>query len=225
MMKESLSKTVALVETLVGKENIVLSFSHQNEDVVLIDILQKAGVKFDIFTLDTEKLFDESIQYESYIEYRFGLKIARYKASPEEIEALEAKVGEFGIFESVDLRKECCRVRKLLPLKEALGGKEIWVTGIRASQSVTRNNIVFNEFDENFKILKMNPLVEWSRDEILEYLDLNDIKQNSLYAKGYTSIGCYPCTRPIEPGEDERAGRWWWENPEHKECGLHRRDR
>ncbi|MEY4505177.1 MAG: hypothetical protein RL154_1474 [Pseudomonadota bacterium] len=211
-----------LKENTKGKR-ATLSFSHQNEDVIIIDLLQIAGIEFDTFTLDTHKLFEESKKYQKAVEEFFDIEIKSYSAPDSEIKTLEASVGEFGIFDSVEKRKECCRVRKLVPLKEALNGFDIWITGIRATQSATRKEFTFTEIDKKYNIVKLNPLVKWGSKDITKYMKMRKLPQNELYSKKFTSIGCAPCTRPIEKGEDERAGRWWWENPEHKECGLHKR--
>ncbi len=211
-------------ETLSDKtKKITLSFSHQSEDVVLIDLLRELGVDFSVFTLDTYKLFDESISYQKIIEQHYGISIKNFCAPTDEIKKLEEKLGEYGIYESTEGRKECCRVRKLLPLSEALSGNDIWVTGLRADQSITRTNNEAVELDKQFGILKVSPILAWSKREVDLYLSMRNIPANELYSRGYASIGCKPCTRAIVEGESERAGRWWWEDPEHKECGLHRR--
>lgn len=217
------SKKILIDNTADASKKIALSFSHQSEDVVVLDILKSLGVDFEVFTLDTYKLFEESKAYESAIEKYFGLKIENFSAPRQDIDNLEEKLGEYGIYDSVELRKECCKVRKLIPLATALNGKDIWVTGLRADQSVTRANNEAVEYDAQFGVLKVSPILAWSKQDIDEYLSMRQIPKNELYSKGFTSIGCKPCTRAIKDGESERAGRWWWENPEHKECGLHRR--
>ncbi len=217
------SKKILIDNTADTSKKIALSFSHQSEDVVVLDILKSLGVDFEVFTLDTYKLFEESKAYESAIEKYFGLKIENFSAPRQDIDNLEEKLGEYGIYDSVELRKECCKVRKLIPLATALNGKDIWVTGLRADQSVTRANNEAVEYDAQFGVLKVSPILAWSKQDIDEYLSMRQIPKNELYHNGFTSIGCKPCTRAIKDGESERAGRWWWENPEHKECGLHRR--
>lgn len=217
------AEAIFSLQELVGAKalNVTLAFSHQSEDAINISLAQKAGIAFDVFTLETHKLFDESLAYEKKIEAFFGVEIKRFSASDEQIKALEAKVGEFGIFDDINLRKECCHVRKLIPLAHALKGYHGWISGIRIAQSITRSDTKLMEFDENFKLLKFNPLTHFSDEDVERYMAENAIPQNALYAKGFKSIGCKPCTRAISEGEDIRAGRWWWENPEHKECGLH----
>ena len=211
-----------LRETVLGGDlKVTLAFSHQNEDAITISLAQKAGIPFSVFTLDTYKLFEESLAYQKEIESFFGITIKPFSANHEAIKTLEEKVGEYGIFDSVELRKECCRVRKLVPLKNALHGYDAWISGIRVAQSITRNETKLLEYDEMFYLLKLNPIAFFSDEDVEQYIKENDIPSNSLYAKGFKSIGCQPCSRAIQEGEDIRAGRWWWENPEHKECGLH----
>ena len=217
------AEAINTLQELVGAKalNVTLAFSHQSEDAINISLAQKAGIAFDVFTLETHKLFDESLAYEKEIEAFFGLTIKCFSASDEQIKTLEAKVGEFGIFDNIDLRKECCHVRKLIPLAHALKGYDGWISGIRIAQSITRSDTKLVEFDGKFELLKFNPLTHFSYEDVERYMHENAIPQNVLYAKGFKSIGCKPCTRAINDGEDIRAGRWWWENPEHKECGLH----
>ncbi|KFL33145.1 MULTISPECIES: phosphoadenylyl-sulfate reductase [unclassified Sulfurospirillum] len=217
------AEAINTLQELVGAKvlNVTLAFSHQSEDAINISLAQKAGIDFDVFTLETHKLFDESLAYEKEIEAFFGLTIKRFSASDEQIKDLEEKVGEFGIFDNIDLRKECCHVRKLIPLAQALKGYHGWISGIRIAQSITRSDTKLMEFDENFKLLKFNPLTHFSDEDVERYMTDFAIPKSALYAKGFKSIGCKPCTRAIKEGEDIRAGRWWWENPEHKECGLH----
>jgi len=218
-----IAEAIKILQELVREKalKVTLAFSHQNEDAINIALAQKAGIDFDVFTLETHKLFDESIAYEKEVESFFGLEIKRFSASDEQIKALETKVGEYGIFDDINLRKECCHVRKLLPLVQALEGYDGWISGIRIAQSITRSDTKLVEFDGKFERLKFNPLAYFSDEEVERYMRESAIPSNALYAKGFKSIGCKPCTRAIKEGEDIRAGRWWWENPEHKECGLH----
>ena len=218
-----IAEAINTLKELIGDKalNVTLAFSHQSEDAINISLAQKAGIDFDVFTLETHKLFDESLAYEKEIEAFFGVEIKRFSASDEQIKDLEAKVGEFGIFDDIDLRKECCHVRKLIPLARALKGYHGWISGIRIAQSITRSDTKLVEFDGKFELLKFNPLTHFSDEDVERYMTEFAIPQNSLYAKGFKSIGCKPCTRAIPEGEDIRAGSWWWENPEHKECGLH----
>ena len=141
----------------------------------------------------------------------------------EDVENLYKTQGANGHFESIDKRKNCCNIRKIEPLKRALKNVDIWITGLRSSQSITRETMPIVEWDENFKVVKLNPLINWSEDDVWNYIKENKVPYNKLHDNGFPSIGCEPCTRAIKQGEDIRAGRWWWENPEHKECGLHKK--
>lgn len=204
---------------------IALAFSHQIEDTIAIDLVLKSGFKrenIEFFTLDTKKLFDESLAYQKQIEQFFDIKIIAYSASDSNIIALENKLGQWGIRESIENRKLCCNVRKIEPLKLALKDKKAWISGIRIAQSITRSNTKLTEFDKNFGIFKINPLFDWSDEKLWDYANKQNLPINALYERGFSSIGCSICTRAIKEGEDIRAGRWWWENPNHKECGLHR---
>ena len=153
---------------------------------------------------------------------KYNIKVNVYFPNDKDVEALYQKQGINGFYESVENRKSCCYVRKIAPLKRALKGLDIWVTGLRASQSVTRTDLHAFEYDEGNQVIKFNPLIAWSEEDVWEYIKKNHVPYNKLHDKGYPSIGCAPCTRAVKDGEDVRSGRWWWENPEHKECGLHK---
>lgn len=139
------------------------------------------------------------------------------------VEELYQTQGINGHYESIDNRKRCCNIRKIEPLKRALENVDIWITGLRASQSITRIDMPLVEYDAAFNVIKVNPLIKWSETDVWDYIKENRVPYNKLHNKGFPSIGCAPCTRAIKEGEDVRAGRWWWENPEHKECGLHKK--
>jgi phosphoadenosine phosphosulfate reductase len=210
----------SVLRSIDGK--IALSFSAQAEDIVALDIALKTGAKnIEIFTLDTLKHFRECLAYLREVESFYGVKIKRYKPNRSAANDLEKKLGEFGMRESLENRRECCRIRKVEPLNRALRGKAAWITGLRAAQSATRSAIQIVEFDEKYKLLKINPIALWSEREVFDYIDRFNLPINPLYNRGFKSVGCAPCTRAVKEGEDIRAGRWWWENPEHKECGLH----
>jgi phosphoadenosine phosphosulfate reductase len=201
---------------------IALSFSYQTEDIVALDLALKAGAKdIEIFALDTLKHFRECLEYHKAVESFYGVKIKRYKPNRSSLDGLEQKLGEFGMRESLENRRECCHIRKVEPLGRALRGKAAWITGLRAAQSATRSAIQIVEFDEKYALFKINPIASWSEREVFDYIARNNLPINSLYNRGFRSVGCAPCTRAVQEGEDIRAGRWWWENPEHKECGLH----
>lgn len=209
-----------------SRAKIALAFSHQIEDTIALDLVLKSGLNranLEVFTLDTKKLFSESLAYQNEVSCFFDIEIKPYFASDSAILALEEKLGEWGIRDSVQNRKLCCKVRKIEPLNRALQGKIAWISGIRIAQSITRSDTKLVENDANFALKKINPLFDWNDKKMWDYAKRENLPTNALYEKGFSSIGCHPCTRAIKDGEDIRAGRWWWENPEHKECGLHQR--
>ena len=210
------------VDAAQGEVKLACSFSI--EDVVIIDMIKNIGLPIGIFALDTGRLNEETYEVADAITERYGIPIDWYFPKHEAVEKLEREKGLFSFRESLDNRHECCRIRKVEPLGRALQGLAGWVTGLRREQSVTRNGLAPIELDEaNGGIFKINPLLEWTEQQVLDYAKLHAIPVSRLYAQGYRSIGCAPCTRPVAAGEHARAGRWWWEDPEHKECGLHRR--
>ena len=203
---------------------VKLACSFSVEDVVVIDMAKEAGLDIGIFALDTGRLNEETYEVADAIAERYRIKIDWFFPRHEAVEALEREKGLFSFRESLANRHECCHIRKVEPLGRALRGLAGWITGLRREQSVTRSGLAPIEPDEaNGGILKINPLLEWTEAQVWEYADARRIPVNRLHKQGYPSIGCAPCTRPVAPGEHPRAGRWWWENPEHKECGLHRR--
>ena len=202
-----------------------LACSFGMEDMVLIDIIAKAKGPMTIFTLDTGRLHEETYQIMDRVRSHYGLEIKTYFPNLEQVQVLVREKGFFSFKESIENRKECCGIRKVEPLNRALGELNAWVTGLRRDQAVTRTQTpkVLEDADRP-PLLKINPLADWTQDQVESYIEKNKVPVNALHKKNYPSIGCAPCTRPIEPGEDIRAGRWWWENPEHKECGLHPRN-
>jgi phosphoadenosine phosphosulfate reductase len=204
------------------KGPIALAFSHQAEDAVALHLAARCGTEgLEVFTLDTGKLFPETLAYHEEAEKFFGLRIKKYSPEAGEAEELERALGEWGMRESLENRRRCCAVRKVAPLQRALKGKSAWITGLRAAQSVTRAGLGILEYDGKNGLIKINPLADWTDEDVSAYIKEHHLPLNPLYAKGFKSIGCRPCTRAVEDGEDIRAGRWWWENPEHRECGLH----
>ncbi len=192
------------------------------EDVVLIDMIAKVAPGIRIFTLDTGRLHDETYEVMERTRVRYGLPIHSYFPDREAVERLEREKGFYSFRESIENRKECCGIRKVEPLRRALAGMKAWMTGLRHDQSVTRTDMEVLEWDEGNGLAKVNPLINWSHEQVWEYIRANNVPYNVLHDHGFPSIGCAPCTRAVEPGEDIRAGRWWWENPESRECGLHR---
>ncbi len=201
--------------------DIVLASSFGAEDVALIDIVAKVAPGIRIFTLDTGRLHDETYDVMERVRVRYGLPIQSYFPDREAVETLEREKGFYSFRESIEARKECCGIRKVEPLRRALAGMKAWMTGLRAAQAVTRTDMAAVEWDAGNGLAKVNPLIEWSEEQVWRYVRDNSVPYNLLHDRGFPSIGCAPCTRAVKPGEDIRAGRWWWENPENKECGLH----
>ena len=204
-------------------EKVALSSSLAAEDQVLTDLMLKENKNATIFTLDTGRLHPETYDVMDATNLKYGVKIDVFFPLNEKVQELYQTQGINGHYESIENRKNCCNIRKIEPLKRALKGLDVWITGLRAAQSVTRVDMPLVEWDENFKVIKVNPLINWSEENVWDYIKTNKVPYNKLHDKGFPSIGCAPCTRAIKEGEDIRAGRWWWENPEHKECGLHKK--
>jgi phosphoadenosine phosphosulfate reductase len=210
----------------IGAANgpVSLACSFSLEDVAIIDIAHEAGIELGVFAIDTGRLNEETYEVADALTERYRLRIDWFFPRHEEVERLERAEGLFSFRESLEKRHACCAVRKVEPLSRALKGLAGWVTGMRREQGVTRTDLRAIEIDTlNNGILKINPLLEWSEEQLIAYSDERRLPRNRLYSQGYRSIGCAPCTRAVKAGEDARAGRWWWENAEHKECGLHRR--
>ncbi|MCM2265837.1 MAG: phosphoadenylyl-sulfate reductase [Desulfuromonadales bacterium] len=203
---------------------MTLACSFSIDDVVLIDLLKNHLKELTVFALDTGRLPEETYEVAETVSQRYGIAIQWYFPERAAVEQLEREKGLFSFRESVANRKECCFVRKVEPLHRALSGFAGWVTGLRRAQSVTREELAPLEIDSaNGGLLKISPLLYWSDDQVTNYASENRVPVNRLHREGYPSIGCAPCTRAVQPGEHPRAGRWWWEGPEHKECGLHKR--
>ena len=200
---------------------IAFASSFGVEDVVVIDMLARLRPDARIITLDTGRLHEETYDVMERVRRRYGLAIEVYAPEREAVERLERKKGLYSFRESIEARKECCAIRKVEPLRRALHGLSAWITGLRRDQAVTRGRINNVEHDEAFGLLKINPLADWSEDQVWHYVRRHDVPYNALHDRNFPSIGCAPCTRAVQPGEDVRAGRWWWERPDQKECGLH----
>lgn len=204
---------------------LALASSFGLEDVALIHALRQVAPDGRVFALDTGRLPEETYACAEAIRERYGIKIHWYFPALEAVEQLEREKGLFSFRQSVENRVECCGIRKVEPLNRALKDQAAWITGQRREQSVTRRSLNVLEPDgAHGGIWKFNPLADWTLDDVWSYIRKHDIPYNKLHDAGYPSIGCAPCTRAIEPGEDQRAGRWWWEMAEHKECGLHNRN-
>ncbi len=191
------------------------------EDMVLTDLILREALPIEIFSLDTGRLPTETYTLIGEVEQRYGAKLKIFFPDATAVENHVRTHGINAFYDSVELRKACCGVRKMEPLRRALAGKKAWITGLRAAQSVTRTGLPLREFDAGNGLEKLNPLSDWSEAEVWAYIRIHEVPYNALHDQFYPSIGCAPCTRAIALGEDVRAGRWWWEDPASKECGLH----
>lgn len=201
----------------------VFASSFGAEDMVVLDLIARHALPIGVFTLDTGRLPEATLTLIDRARKRYEQPVDVFYP---DTQALERYVRDHGInafYDSVALRQACCGIRKTEPLRRALTDKGAWITGLRRGQAVTRTELPLEEFDTVHGLPKFNPLADWSEDDVWSYVRERDVPYNPLHDQGYRSIGCAPCTRAVEAGEDVRAGRWWWENPEHKECGLHRR--
>jgi phosphoadenosine phosphosulfate reductase len=200
---------------------IIFTTSLGIEDQVITHLIFTNNFDIKVATLDTGRLFPQTYDVLSNTIIKYRKTIEVYFPENEAVEKMVTEKGPLSFYQSVENRKECCRIRKVLPLNRALEGMECWISGIRADQSDDRNQLDWIEYDEARKLFKFYPLFNWSFDEVKKFIKENNVPYNSLHDKGYISIGCEPCTRAVKPGEDSRAGRWWWENDGIKECGLH----
>ena len=203
------------------KSNAVFSTSFSLEDQVIAHLIFTQQLAIQVFTLDTGRLFEETYSTWSRTLEKYGQPIQAYYPDTVSIQNLVTAKGPNSFYESVENRKECCYIRKVEPLKRAIKGKEVWITGIRAEHSPNRHDMPQVEWDGENNIVKYHPLLHWTTAEVRKFIDDNNIPYNPLQDKGFVSIGCAPCTRAIKAGEDFRAGRWWWEDKNKKECGLH----
>jgi len=217
-----LATTLSILEKIATEFSpAVFASSLAAEDMVLTDLILRNKLKIAIFSLETGRLHKETLHMLDRIKETYHYEIKLYQP---EIEAVDNYVKLHGLnafYDSVAMRKECCRIRKVEPLNRALSGNKAWITGQRRAQSATRAELAVQEDDAAHAMQKFNPLTDWSEEDVWHYIRSQNVPYNALHDKGYPSIGCEPCTRAIQPGEDVRAGRWWWENPESKECGLH----
>lgn len=205
-------------------EGVVFSTSLGQEDQVITFFISKQKLPIQIFTLDTGRLHQETYSLIDKTRLRYKMPVQVYFPDTVQVEKMVSEKGLNSFYESVENRKECCRIRKVEPLTRALKNATVWITGLRAEQSENRSGLNFAEWDNHFGVIKVNPLLDWSYSQMLDYIKDEFIPYNPLHDKGFPSIGCAPCTRAVEPGEDIRAGRWWWETSK-KECGLHRENK
>ena len=201
--------------------NVAFASSLGAEDMVLADAILTNGLSIAIFTLDTGRLPVETLELLQRVRDFYSQPIEVYTPSKDEVDQYVATHGNNAFYESVELRKRCCHIRKVNPLARALAGRDAWVTGLRRAQSTTRMELRLREFDAAHGLVKFNPLAEWTEDEVWAYIRDRGVPYNALHDRGYPFVGCDPCTRAIRPGEDIRAGRWWWETRDNKECGIH----
>ncbi len=202
---------------------VAFSTSLGIEDQAVFAGIATANLPFDVFTLETGRHFPETLETLATTEARYDRRIRIVFPDATEVEALVARDGIMGFRQSIENRKACCNIRKVRPLNTALAGADGWITGLRRDQSAGRAHVPFAEWDANLCLIKLNPIADWSLEVLEDYVEANSVPVNPLHAQGFPSIGCQPCTRAIRPGEDIRAGRWWWENEDGKECGLHNR--
>jgi phosphoadenosine phosphosulfate reductase len=202
---------------------VVFTTSFGIEDQVLTDIIFTNDIQIEIITLDTGRLFPETYKVFADTLKKYGKEIKVFFPDNESVEKMVTEKGPYSFYESVFNRAECCRIRKVIPLSRALNGKKCWISGIRAEQSENRSHMEQLEYDFNKELFKFYPLFDWTFNDIKDYIRINNVPYNSLHDNGFVSIGCEPCTRAVKKGEDFRAGRWWWENSDKKECGLHQK--
>ncbi|MBR1630943.1 MAG: phosphoadenylyl-sulfate reductase [Paludibacteraceae bacterium] len=205
------------------KDRIALSSSLSIEDQVLTHMVVQLSKHTRIFTLDTGRLFPETYQLIDTTSLKYGVPIEVFFPDYERVQQMVREEGINLFYTSIESRHRCCQIRKLEPLQRAFKGLDAWICGLRREQSVTRKDMQVVEWDGMHNMIKINPLINWTEQQVWDYIKQNHVPYNKLHDRGYPSIGCEPCTRAIKPGEDVRAGRWWWESPEHRECGLHQR--
>jgi phosphoadenosine phosphosulfate reductase len=212
---------VVLSEAARNYAPVTFANSLGAEDMVLTDMIAKHQPDIEMFSLDTGRLPQETYDLMQEVRKRYNAPLKIYFPDSVLVEEYVALNGVNGFYDSVELRKRCCHIRKVEPLKRALAGKKAWLTGMRRDQAVTRGSLEVSSFDADHGLQKFNPLLDWTNAEVWEYIKQNDVPYNKLHDRFYPSIGCAPCTRSVTPGEDIRSGRWWWENADGKECGLH----
>lgn len=219
---KKIEQVIALLNTAV-RDYAPVAFANSMgaEDMVLTDLIAKHQQNIEMFSLDTGRLPQETYDLMQEVRARYPVPLKIYFPDATQVEKYVAQNGINGFYDSVENRKACCHMRKVEPLKRALLGKKAWLTGVRREQAVTRGALELSSFDAVHGMQKFNPLCDWTTAEVWEYLKQHDVPYNKLHDQFYPSIGCAPCTRAVTPGEDIRSGRWWWEDPQNKECGLH----
>ncbi|HEY6240936.1 MAG TPA: phosphoadenylyl-sulfate reductase [Burkholderiales bacterium] len=225
-MTDALKHKTAEIERLLARVALehapaALASSLSAEDMVITDAILRHKLAIEIFTLDTERLHADTLNVIAAIRKRYGYDVRVFRPDPQAVAEYVVKFGRDALYESTELRKRCCHIRKVEPLNRALESKEAWITGQRREQAVTRAGLELQEIDAERGMVKFNPLADWSENDVWEYIGAFDVPYNALHDQGYRSIGCAPCTRSTVAGEDVRAGRWWWEQAQTRECGLH----
>lgn len=217
---KAIEETLRILVDKFG-DKVVFTTSFGIEDQVITDLIFRNDIPIRVVTLDTGRLFEETYKVYNRTIEKYNKVIVPYYPKNESVEKMLLEKGPISFYLSLENRKECCNIRKVEPLGRALKGMEIWITGLRAAQSDNRGSLSFFNWDVGFRVAKYNPLLYWSLEDCQKYVKENNVPYNVLHDRGFVSIGCAPCTRAIQPGEDFRAGRWWWENNSKKECGLH----
>ncbi|MEO8332646.1 MAG: phosphoadenylyl-sulfate reductase [Gallionella sp.] len=221
-MQQKIDRVVAVLQQAVRDFSpVCFANSLGAEDMVLTDLIAKNRLGIEMFSLDTGRLPQETYDLMQEVSERYNVPLKVYFPDSKAVEAYVTQNGVNGFYDSVEARKSCCFVRKVEPLRRALRGKKAWITGMRRDQAVTRGTLEVSAYDVDQGLHKFNPLLDWTNKEVWAYIRQHDVPYNKLHDQFYPSLGCAPCTRSISPGEDIRAGRWWWEDPENKECGLH----
>lgn len=203
------------------KEKLAFASSLGAEDQVITHLLNDITKDVNIFTLDTGRLFPETYKLIEKTNRRYKIKMKVFFPDYKKVQKMVAEKGVYSFYNSIEDRKECCAIRKLEPLSRAFKGLDVWICGLRRDQSVTRTDNQLVEWDESNQLIKVNPIIDWTEEDVWKFIRENNIPYNDLHDKGFRSIGCQPCTRAVAEGEDLRSGRWWWEQPDKKECGLH----
>jgi phosphoadenosine phosphosulfate reductase len=220
-LTERTNTAITLLKQIEERHPIAFACSFGAEDMVLFDLIAMHARRIEIFTLDTGRLPEETQTLLDAVRQKYPVPVRIYFPDATEVEQWVERNGANAFYRSISQRKECCHIRKVIPLRRALAGKNAWVTGLRREQSPVRNSVQIEEWDSSNNLTKFNPLLDWMLDDVWAYIRENDVPYNALHDRGYPSIGCAPCTRAVEPGQDFRAGRWWWEEASAKECGLH----
>jgi phosphoadenosine phosphosulfate reductase len=223
-LETKIATSLDVLRHAANSGQVSLASSLSGEDMVITHLIATYGLDIGVFAIDTGMLHDETLGMIDKVRGRYGIYIQMFRPNPKATQSYVAANGSHAFYESLDLRHSCCAIRKVEPLERALSSLSGWVTGQRREQGVTRGQLETIETDAARGIAKFNPLADWTWDEVLAFAKANDVPLNPLHSRGYPSIGCAPCTRAIRTGEDPRAGRWWWENSDSKECGLHVRE-